>query len=89
MSIESLFDAAEACLAAIDVDKKLALTQEMAQAWRDGRLNRAWDLPPTPIGEPGRPTKPQLVPPAEVPQPPPPPAPSCRARRSDGGAGRR
>lgn len=68
MPIESLFDAAEACLAASDVDKKLALTQEMAQAWRDGRLNRAWDQPPQPIGEPGRPAEPRLVPPAEVPQ---------------------
>jgi len=68
MSQQSLFDAAEACLAASDVDEKLALTQRMAQAWRDGVLSLESEGEPAPIGEPGRPKYPRLVPPGQVPQ---------------------
>ena len=64
----SVFEAAEACLAAVEVDEKLRLTQVAAQAWRDGLLKTASDAPPLPIGQPGRPPKPALVKPGNVPK---------------------
>lgn len=67
MSIECLFDAAEACLAASEVEDKLRLTQQYAQAWRDNQLSLESTTVPQPIAEPGRPAKPELVMPADVP----------------------
>ncbi|MES0488540.1 MAG: ferritin-like domain-containing protein [Leptospirales bacterium] len=60
----SVFNAAALCLAASDVETKLRLTEEAAQAWRDGLLScdtsdSTNDVEP--IGEPGRPDKPTLV----------------------------
>jgi len=68
MSMESVFDAAARCLAASEVEDKLRLTQEAAQAWRDGTLSLASNSDPEPIGEPGHPSKPELVTPADVPR---------------------
>jgi uncharacterized ferritin-like protein (DUF455 family) len=59
--MESLFDRAEQCLAASSVEDKLRLTQESAQAWRSGELSLESHTPPQPIGEPGRPPRPELV----------------------------
>jgi uncharacterized ferritin-like protein (DUF455 family) len=66
--MESLFNAAEHCLAACEIEDKLQLTQQYAQAWRDGGLSLESDSDPKPIGEPGRPAKPVLVAPGDVPK---------------------
>lgn len=65
---KNLFNAARACIDACDPDEKVALTVEMAQAWRDGRLSLEADDQPEEIPVPGRPEKPQLVSPAKVPR---------------------
>lgn len=61
-----LFSAAERCLAAGDVTQKIALTKACAQQWRDGGYSLTTRVVPSPIGEVGRPERPQLVAPAEV-----------------------
>lgn len=66
--MESLFDRAEACLAASSVEDKLKLTHAAAQMWRDGELSLESNRPPQPICEPGRPARPELVAPGEVPR---------------------
>ena len=66
--MQSLFDVAAACLAACEVEEKLRLTQEGAAAWREGQLSLEAADGPEPIGEPGRPAKPELVPPGDVPR---------------------
>lgn len=68
LSWNNIFSAAEACLAANTVADKLMLTQAAAQAWREGRLVHEAPGEPAPIGEPGRPEKPVLVSPLEVPK---------------------
>jgi uncharacterized ferritin-like protein (DUF455 family) len=65
--MESLFTAAEQCLAASEIEDKIHLTQHYAQAWRDNQLSLEVTTEPKPIGEPGRPAKPELVRPADVP----------------------
>jgi len=57
----NLFRCAALCLAATNVDEKLRLTEEAALAWRDGLLSSESEGVVEPIGEPGRPTKPELV----------------------------
>ncbi len=65
----SLFEQAHACLAATEPAEKLRLTHAAAQAFRAGRLALPADAPaPAPIGEPGRPARPRLVLPRDVPQ---------------------
>ncbi len=65
----TLFEAAAACLAAGGVEEKLHLSALAAQAWRDGLLDLPGDAaPPAPIGQPGRPPRPELVKPAAVPK---------------------
>lgn len=66
--MESLFDRAAACLAASSVEDKLQLTHATAQAWRDGQLSLQSNSPPQPMGEPGRPARPELVSPTAVPR---------------------
>lgn len=67
--MRSLFDAAAACLAAPDPAEKLRLTRAAAAAWRAGELDLPGDAPPpAPIGAPGRPERPRLVLPRDVPQ---------------------
>lgn len=68
MNWATVFSAARDCLAACDVDDKLQLTATAATAWRDGTLATTTDDKPDPIGEPGRPQRPELVMPASVPR---------------------
>lgn len=65
----TLFEAARACLAAADVDEKVALTQRHAEAFRRGELEVPDDAPaPDPVRMPGRPAKPALVHPRDLPR---------------------
>ena len=65
----TLFEAARVCLDAADVDAKVALTQQYAQAFARGELAIPADAPPPdPIRMPGRPTKPRLVHPRDLPR---------------------
>jgi len=60
-----------ACLDALnepDPAKKCALAESLYQAWCAGEVEIAESVPPEPIAEPGRPEKPVLVPPLEVPR---------------------
>jgi uncharacterized ferritin-like protein (DUF455 family) len=61
-----LYQAAAACLAATDIDDKVRLTHDMSAAWRAGALDRASVSDVEPIGEPGRPSRPRLVPPRRL-----------------------
>jgi uncharacterized ferritin-like protein (DUF455 family) len=64
----NLFASAERCLDCADVAGKLALTETAAHAFAAGELE-ADDAPaPKPIGAPGRPARPQLVAPRQLPQ---------------------
>lgn len=65
----TLFEAARACLAAADVDEKVGLTRRHADAFRRGELRAPDDAPaPDPIRMPGRPAKPALVHPRDLPR---------------------
>jgi len=65
----SLFDAARACLDAATPDDKLARTAEAAQAFADGAFASLEDeREPDPIRMPGRPDRPRLVHPRELPR---------------------
>ena len=67
--MSSLFDAARHCLAERDPARKVALTHAAAAAFRAGALSIPEDAPPPrPITAPGRPEKPALVHPRDVPQ---------------------
>ena len=61
--MESLYARAYACLMAESVAEKLALTQQIAQAWQIGVLNLDDDAPALAVPVPGRPARPELVPP--------------------------
>lgn len=68
--MNTLFAAAAECLAADDPDRKSELTRTSAEQWAAGAL--AFDLAsagaPEPIGEPGRPVRPRLVHPRDLPK---------------------
>lgn len=65
----SLFAAARHCLDAHDPDEKVALTHRYAAAFARGELEVAGDAPPPePIRMPGRPLRPRLVHPRELPR---------------------
>jgi uncharacterized ferritin-like protein (DUF455 family) len=65
----SLFAAARACLDAASPDDKVAATFDAAAAFARGALPVAGDAPPpTPIRMPGRPARPLLVHPRELPR---------------------
>ncbi len=65
----TLFEAARACLDAADVDMKVALTHQYAAAFANGELPIAVDAPPPePIRMPGRPPRPALVHPRDLPR---------------------
>ena len=66
--MNTLFDAAARCLGACSIEEKLRCTQQTAQAWDNGLLSLDFDHHPVPIGEPGRPEKPILVSPGNVPR---------------------
>ncbi|MDO5504976.1 MAG: ferritin-like domain-containing protein [Pseudoxanthomonas suwonensis] len=66
---DCLFAAARSCLDAATVDAKLALTETVAAQFAEGRLAPRNDAPmPRPIGMPGRPPRPRLVHPRELPR---------------------
>ena len=64
----SLFDAARACLDAAGIDEKIALTRRHAAAFARGELAIDDAPPPEPIGRPGRPERPRLVHPRDLPR---------------------
>lgn len=65
----TLFDAARECLDAASVDDKISLTRRHAAAFARGELwVPAEAPPPLPIGMPGRPVRPRLVHPRELPR---------------------
>lgn len=67
--MSNLFAAAQRCIASADPAAKLALTRATFRALGEGHLAPADDgVPPAPIGAPGRPDRPQLVLPRDVPQ---------------------
>ncbi|SEQ98960.1 Uncharacterized conserved protein, contains ferritin-like DUF455 domain [Nitrosomonas sp. Nm51] len=66
--MKSLFDAAGCCLNASEIDQKLHLTGQTARMWHQGLLSINSRREPDPIGEPGRPARPDLVRPGNVPK---------------------
>ncbi len=69
MARPGLFESAAACLAATTVEEKVERTHEAARAWREGRLTiEAPRGEPAPITQPGRPARPELVAPSQVPR---------------------
>jgi uncharacterized ferritin-like protein (DUF455 family) len=67
--MNGLFDAAKRCIACAEPEAKLALTRETFDALHEGRLTlRDGGVSPEPIGAPGRPAKPRLVTPRDVPR---------------------
>ncbi|WP_141455944.1 ferritin-like domain-containing protein [Pseudoxanthomonas sp. z9] len=65
----NLFDAARICLDAADVDDKVALTQRFGEAFQRGELAVPAEAPaPEPIRMPGRPPRPTLVHPRDLPR---------------------
>ncbi|WP_374603897.1 ferritin-like domain-containing protein [Arenimonas sp.] len=67
--VPDIFQAAVQCIAANDPAEKLRLTHAAAEAFRAGKLAVPEDVPaPEAIGAPGRPARPRLVLPREVPQ---------------------
>ncbi|TXI17636.1 MAG: ferritin-like domain-containing protein [Nitrosomonas sp.] len=66
--MESLFDAAENCLLANNIEEKLYLTRQTARAWQNTQLSLSRIGESQSIAEPGRPAKPDLVAPGNVPK---------------------
>ena len=67
--MKSLFGAARACLDAATPDDKPTLTHAMAEAFASGELVIDADAPPPePIRMPGRPERPRLVHPRDLPR---------------------
>ncbi|HEX5352950.1 MAG TPA: ferritin-like domain-containing protein [Rhodanobacteraceae bacterium] len=67
--MSGLFEAARRCLDCSAPAEKVALTQQAFDALHAGRLSLDDDgVPPLPIGEPGRPRRPRLVMPRDVPR---------------------
>ncbi len=66
--MDNLFNAAYRCLTTDNIKEKLQLTQQTAQAWRDCKLSLIYTDEPALIDAPGRPEKPNLVMPSEVPK---------------------
>jgi uncharacterized ferritin-like protein (DUF455 family) len=65
----SLFDAALACLRADSPESKLAATAQAGEGFARGLLHVPADAtPPLPITQPGRPPRPRLVEPRELPR---------------------
>ena len=63
-----LFEQASQCIAAADPDAKLRLTRATREAWLKRALTLDRSATPDPIGEPGRPARPELVHPSKVKQ---------------------
>ncbi|BAN68749.1 ferritin-like domain-containing protein [endosymbiont of unidentified scaly snail isolate Monju] len=63
----NLHAAAHECLLTADIDSKLEQARALDAEWRAGRLHCASVVLPD-VTEPGRPARPELVPPSQVPQ---------------------
>lgn len=63
-----LFTTAHRCLSESDPSRKVMLTREGVTRWERGALHFDHDLAVEPIAEPGRPERPRLVPPRELPR---------------------
>lgn len=59
--MNSLFSAAQACIAAADPRRKVELTEHCSAAWAAGELILEDRSAPAPIADPGRPARPELV----------------------------
>jgi uncharacterized ferritin-like protein (DUF455 family) len=67
--MSGLFEAAKRCIECAEPETKVALTRQAFSALREGKLLLDDDgVPPEPIGAPGRPLRPRLVMPRDVPQ---------------------
>lgn len=67
--MSNLFAAAKRCLDCAEPEGKVALTRQAFESLRDGRLSLEDDgVAPLPIGAPGRPERPRLVMPRDVPR---------------------
>ncbi len=67
--VPTLFEAARECLDAAEVDDKIALTRRHAAAFAAGQLELPEQAPPPlPIRTPGRPARPRMVHPRELPR---------------------
>ncbi len=64
----NLFDCARACLDCTDPLAKCEATERVAEMLRSERLSLATMAEPEPIAVPGRPERPRLVPPRELPR---------------------
>ena len=65
---DCLFNAAEICLNSADPAQKCTLTDQMFDRLTRGELSFDAGEAPTPIGEPGRPLRPRLVEPRQLPR---------------------
>ncbi|MDZ7804239.1 ferritin-like domain-containing protein [Thiohalophilus sp.] len=63
----SVFDEAEACLRVADPDTKLQQTRTVAAAWQAGELGYEAGDKSVSLSEPGRPARPELVAPRDLP----------------------
>ncbi len=68
MNKDSLFPAVHAALMANEPDEKVRLTHELFAAWRGGAYDIEGGEAPDAVPVPGRPEKPELVQPRELPQ---------------------
>ncbi|NOY63261.1 MAG: ferritin-like domain-containing protein [Gammaproteobacteria bacterium] len=68
MNWSNVFVAAKACLDAAEISEKIRLSRVAERLWQDGALATNSVSPALPIGEPGRPARPVLVTPAQVPK---------------------
>lgn len=59
--MKNLFEAAQQCIAASDIEEKLKLTRLCFNALKSGKLELTSESKVNPIVNPGRPTKPRLV----------------------------
>lgn len=64
----NLFAAVRAALAESDVEMKLARVDQLADDWQDGRLALTAIDDATPLLAPGRPPRPDLIPPRDLPK---------------------
>ncbi|UCC56608.1 MAG: ferritin-like domain-containing protein [Gammaproteobacteria bacterium] len=67
--MRNIFECARECIATADPDRKCLLTREAQQAWQENVIDFSMPaLGPDDIADPGRPAKPQLVPPSQLPR---------------------